>query len=195
MPRIPVGSVLVVNVLWRATTQDNQPKDIPQERLWCGARTARCAGMPTAMRPWSSDSACSFVIRPTLRKSLTLLCTQRGPRKREVFLAPRLPNAEEGHLPTRQGKELGTRKAPRMIRQRGWLLMHQVFLIHYGSSMSSGHAAPTRSADYVGVPEAAPLERLWSVTSTWKNRIFTLQRKSTGLVNQWADKILLTCEM
>jgi hypothetical protein len=44
--------------------------------------------------------------------------------------------------------------------------MHQVFLIHYGSSMSSGHAAPTRSADYVGVPEAAPLERLRSVTIT-----------------------------
>jgi len=30
--------------------------------------------------------------------------------------------------------------------------------------MSSGHAAHTRSVDYVGVPEAAPLERLRSVT-------------------------------
>src|SRR5260370_7532804 len=120
---------------------------------------------------------------------------QRGPRKREVFSAPRLPNAEEGHLPTRQGKELETRRAPRMIRQRGWLLMHQVFLIHYGSSMSSGHAAHTRSADYLGVPEAAPLERLRSVTSTWKNRIFTLYRKGTGLVNHWVVKIHLPWEM
>ncbi len=33
--------------------------------------------------------------------------------------------------------------------------MYQVLLTHYGFSMSSGHAAPTRIADYVAVPEEA----------------------------------------
>ncbi len=73
--------------------------------------------------------------------------------------------------------ELGTRRAPRRRRQRGWLLMHQVFLIHYGSSMSSGHAAHTRSADYVGVPEAAPLERLRSVTLDTYSHVFPAMQK------------------
>ena len=33
--------------------------------------------------------------------------------------------------------------------------MYQVLLTHYSFSMSSGHAAPTRIADYVAVPEEA----------------------------------------
>ena len=122
--------------------------------------------MPTEMPAWSLANASLLGInKPSLRKSLKLLWQQRSPRKWEVFQAPKSPKAKEGSLPTTQGMEQGTRRAPRKMQGSGQRTLHQVLLTHSGCSTSRSHATYTRTTDYVAVPEeAAPLYRLRSVT-------------------------------
>ena len=133
--------------------------DIPLVLHWCSVQYAGCAAMPTEMPAWSLANASLLGINnPSLRKSLKLLWQQRGPRKWEVFQAPKSPKAKEGSLPTMQGMEQGTRRAPRRMQDSGQRTLHQVLLTHSGCSTSHSHATYTRTTDYVAVPEeAAPL--------------------------------------
>jgi hypothetical protein len=146
--------------------RENRPKDTSLVLHWCSVQNAGCAAMPTEMPALSSANASLLVSNsPSLRKSLKLLWQQRGPRKWEVFQAPKSPKAKEGPLPTTQGMEQGTRRAPRRIHCSGRRTVHQVLLTNSGCSTSRSHATDTRTTDYVAVPEeAAPLERLRSVT-------------------------------
>jgi len=128
--------------------QDNQPKDTPLVLHWCSVQSAGCAAMPTEMPAFSSANASLLgITRPSLRKSLKLLWQQRGPRKWEVFQAPKSPKVKEGSLPTTPGMEQGTRRAPRRIQCSGQRTLYQVLLTHSGCSTSRSHATSTRTTD------------------------------------------------
>src|SRR6266699_6700172 len=148
----PAGSVPAAMLLWCAMPKGNPKKDIPQVHLWCSVQTARCADMPTAMQALSSATGSSCVTR----KSLQLLChVQRGSRKRQVFLAPRMPNAQRNHLFPGQGTEKEASLAPLQVEHSGWESAHPLFLPNYVSSPSSLYETHTSRDAYGGVEEAA----------------------------------------
>src|SRR6266566_6704042 len=170
--------------------RENQPKDTSLVLHWCSVQNAGCAAMPTEMPALSSANASLLVINsPSLRKSLKLLWQQRGPRKWEVFQAPKSPKAKEGPLPTTQGMEQGTRRAPRRIHCSGRRTVHQVLLTNSGCSASRSHATDTRTTDYVAVPEeAAPLERLRSVTKEQATILDSQSKIANWLYNKLLER-------
>ena len=84
-----------------------------------------------------SDSACLSALKNLSKKSLILLAeVEAESRKRQVFPAPRTPNAKVGHLLTRQGMETVTSMAPLKRKSIGWDLLSQLPLTNYGCHWS-----------------------------------------------------------
>src|SRR6266699_7334285 len=122
-----------------ATMPASLVQAILQVRLWCCAKRARCAIMPTEMPVSGSDSACLSAIKNRSKKSLILLAdVEAESGKRQVLPPPRTPNAKGDHLSPRQGKETVTRMAPRKRKGIGWDLLSHLPLTHYGCRWSRG---------------------------------------------------------
>src|SRR6266700_5911982 len=133
----------------------SQNQAIPRVRPWSCAQTARCAGMRTGMPVSKSVSVFSLGIPTLVRKSLKLLGhVSRGYQKIQVFLAPRMPNAQRNHLFPGQGAEKETGMAPPRRARSGWKSAPHLCLLNYGCSPSSGYATQTQTTDYRGEEEA-----------------------------------------
>ncbi|EFH89488.1 hypothetical protein Krac_11048 [Ktedonobacter racemifer DSM 44963] len=104
-----------------------------------------------------------FSLDPNIvtRKSLTLLCRQRGPRKREVGTAPGPPNAQKNHPFLAQGMEPWSRRASRSRAPGRGEETPEVTSASLGiahplrTSPNRSHATSTQRVAYVGVPQAA----------------------------------------